>query len=61
MSEDSQAERERVRAAAALDYEIDYLVVKTGLSRTQASDLVSRYGIDREVLMKHARTLARRH
>ena len=50
-------DRERARIAAAEDYEIDYLVVKTGITREQARALVRKYGNDRETLMKHARKL----
>ena len=48
---------DRVRAAAALDYEIDYLVVKSGVTREQACELINRHGNDRETLIKHARKL----
>ena len=60
MTSDDRSERERIRAAGARDYEIDLLVVKTGITRAQASELVDRHGNDRETLMRHARSLARR-
>jgi Protein of unknown function (DUF3606) len=49
--------RDRARIAAAEDYEIDYLVVKSGITREQARALVRRHGHDRKTLMKHARNL----
>ena len=58
--EDTRSEsdsRDRARIAAAADYEVDYLVVKTGITREQALALVRQYGLDRKTLMKHARGL----
>jgi Protein of unknown function (DUF3606) len=49
--------RDRWRIAASEDYEIDYLVVKSGISREQARELIKRHGNDRETLIKHARKL----
>ena len=51
-------EGDRIRAAAQEAYETDYLVVKTGITRTQAEQLVKSFGYDRVMLMKHARNLA---
>jgi len=51
-------DRARARIAAAVDYEIDYLVVKTGITREQACVLVKKYGYDRDTLMKQARKLS---
>jgi hypothetical protein len=58
MTSDDNSERERIRAAAARDYEIDLLVVKTGIARAQACELVNRHGTDRETLIRHGRSLA---
>jgi len=58
MASDDNSERDRIRAAAALDYAIDILVVKTGLTRPQASELVNRYGTDRDMLIKQAASFA---
>ena len=55
--DEPKTDRDRVRVAAALDYEIDYLVVKSGVTREQARELINRHGNDRETLIKHARTL----
>ena len=60
MTSYDRSERERVSAAAALDYEIDLLVLKTGISRAQASELVNRLGTNRDTLLRHARSLAQR-
>ena len=49
--------RERARVAAAEDYEIDYLVVKTGITREQARAVVRKYGHDRGTLITRARKL----
>jgi ribonucleotide monophosphatase NagD (HAD superfamily) len=54
--DDPETDRDRIRAAAALDYEIDYLVVKSGVTREQARELIIRHGNDRETLIKHARS-----
>ena len=48
---------ERTRTAAAENYEIDYLVMKSGITRQQSRDLVKQFGHDREMLMKHVRKL----
>jgi len=61
MTSDDKSERDRIRAAAALDYEIDFVVVKTGVTRAQASELVNRFGADRDTLISYARSLAQRH
>jgi hypothetical protein len=49
--------RDRTRFTFVEDYEIDYLVVKSGITREQACDLFRRFGNNRETLMKHARNL----
>ena len=54
---DDEPKTDRVRAAAALNYEIDYLVVKSGVTREQARELINRHGNDRETLIKHGRRL----
>ena len=54
---DDEPKTDRVRVAAALDYEIDYLVVKSGVTREQARELINRHGIDRDTLIRHARKL----
>jgi hypothetical protein len=49
--------RGRRRFTFAEDYESDYLVVKSGITREQACELFRRFGNNREALMKHARNL----
>jgi len=49
--------RDRLKVASGQDYEVAYLVEKTGISREQALKLIERYGNDRQTLMKHARSV----
>jgi hypothetical protein len=45
------------RVAAHEGYEIEYLAETTGISRTQAVDLLKKHGLDRITLVREARRL----
>ena len=57
---DNRDEIARVRAAGALDYEIDLLVERTGIARSQAVELLKQYGTDRAILVNQAKYLVSR-
>ena len=46
--------RDRNRVAAKQDFEIRYFAQEAGISLEQATDLVERFGHDRETLLRHA-------
>jgi Protein of unknown function (DUF3606) len=50
--------RDRDRVAAGEDYEVTYLMKKTGISESQALTLIHRFGNDRETLEREAKKLA---
>ena len=49
--------RDRDRVAAGEDYEVRYLMEKTGISESQALALIHRFGNDRETLEREANKL----
>ena len=49
--------RDRNKVAGGEDYEVRYLMEKTGITNSQALTLIHRYGHDRATLEKHARQL----
>ena len=49
--------RDRSQVAADERYEVEYLTEKTGVSRTQALELIRKHGNDRETLLREARKL----
>jgi hypothetical protein len=50
--------RDRDRVAAGEDYEVRYLMEKTGISESQALTLIHRFGDDRKTLEREAKRLA---
>ena len=58
MSDMTKSDNRNVdRVAGGEDYEINFLVGKAIITRGQARTLIKRYGNDRALLMKHARSL----
>lgn len=51
--------RDRSKVAAGEDYEVDYLIEKTGISRAEAIGLIHKFGNNRETLEREAKKLAR--
>ncbi len=51
--------RDRRKVAGGEDYEVDYLMKKTGISRAEAIGLIHKFGNDRATLEREARKLAR--
>ncbi len=51
--------RDRNKVAAGEDYEVDYLVEKTGISRAEAIGLIHKFGNDRATLEREAKKLTR--
>jgi hypothetical protein len=49
--------RDRNRVAADEGYEVEYLVEKTGITRSQALGLIQAHGNDRATLMREAKKL----
>ena len=49
--------RDRSRVAAHEGYEIEYLAETTGITRSQALDLIKKHGMDRITLVREARRL----
>jgi len=49
--------RDRAQVAGSEDYEVRYLAEKTGISGTEAQDLVKRFGNDRALLLHQAQSL----
>jgi hypothetical protein len=49
--------RDRNQVAADEGYEVEYLVEKTGITRSQALGLIQAHGNDRETLIREARKL----
>jgi VIT1/CCC1 family predicted Fe2+/Mn2+ transporter len=49
--------RDRSKVAGAEDYEVRHLAERTGISSTEARDLVDRFGNDRELLLHQAQRL----
>ena len=49
--------RDRSKVAGGEDYEVRYLADRTGISSTEARDLVKRFGNDRELLLRQAQSL----
>ena len=45
--------------AGGEDYEVDYLMKKTGISRAEAIGLIHKFGNNRETLEREAEKLAR--
>lgn len=49
--------QDRARVAGGQDYEVDYLVEKTGVSIDQAREPIKRHGNNRETLEREAKKL----
>jgi hypothetical protein len=49
--------RDRSKVSAEQDYEVKFLAQETGISLSQARDLIARHGNDREILMREAAKL----
>ena len=57
MIDDKTRKDRRDRVGAGEDYEVRYLMKKTGISESQALVLIHRFGNDRETLEREARKL----
>ncbi|MDW6023159.1 DUF3606 domain-containing protein [Mesorhizobium sp. BAC0120] len=52
-----KGKRDRDRVAAGEEYEVRYLMKKTGITESQALALIHRFGNDRQTLEREARKL----
>ena len=53
----NKGKRDRDRVAAGEEYEVRYLMKKTGITESQALALIHRFGNDRQTLEREARKL----
>ena len=53
-------QRDRGRVAAKQDFELRYFAQEAGISLEQATDLIERFGHDRETLLREASQMVKK-